>query len=499
MSQSPQKERGSIGPVVGTVLLMDGIAFAGLLVAISIGAATGSLRDDSRQALIMCLVALVLLSILLGGLAWTRSGTLTKAILGGLLCGLSTTINLALALALFDYGMAGSVEIALRILPIIALAAPVAAVVGLLAGLVVGAGAVLANWWRARRQGPATGDDAEVHARSRRKRLRQVATWTLLAAVVGVLALPLSYELRRRHAVMSIRAAGGKVVIRRPDTTQGWRSWLLRLGLTWDADLPLYSLESVSSIDVSEKATDTHLAYVACVGESLRSLRLGDSNITDAGLEHLSRLPSLRVLALNNTPITDEGLRHLAGLTTLEVLHANRTRITDEGLRHLAGLTKLQVLHASGTKITDEGLPHLSALIRLSDLTLDDTAINGPGISHLAALQGLRGLSLRGLHLRQPGLRNLSQLTGLWAVDLSRTNFEESTFRELSQLDNVQLINLSETNVIDAWLVHLRGLDNGRVVIRMENTEVSDEAVQDLQKLLPWAAIIATRRSSASP
>ena len=45
---------------------------------------------------------------------------------------------------------------------------------------------------------------------------------------------------------------------------------------------------------------------------------------------------------LNNTQITDAGLEHLKGLTSLEELLLAATQITDAGLEHLKGMTCAQ-------------------------------------------------------------------------------------------------------------------------------------------------------------
>ncbi|PHS06121.1 MAG: hypothetical protein COA78_14620 [Blastopirellula sp.] len=74
-------------------------------------------------------------------------------------------------------------------------------------------------------------------------------------------------------------------------------------------------------------------------------VNLHDTQITDAGLEHLKGMTSLTFLMLNNTQVTDSGLEHLKGLTSLNILYLQRTQITDVGLSELqAALPKCIVL-----------------------------------------------------------------------------------------------------------------------------------------------------------
>jgi len=64
-------------------------------------------------------------------------------------------------------------------------------------------------------------------------------------------------------------------------------------------------------------------------------VNLVDTEVTDAGLEHLKGLKSLLILYLGSTEVTDAGLEHLKGLTSLKELWLINTDITDEGVEKL--------------------------------------------------------------------------------------------------------------------------------------------------------------------
>ena len=55
---------------------------------------------------------------------------------------------------------------------------------------------------------------------------------------------------------------------------------------------------------------------------------------------------------LDNTQVTDAGLIHLTGLADLNYLNLTETKITDKGLVHLKGMTNLQELYLSRILIT---------------------------------------------------------------------------------------------------------------------------------------------------
>ena len=118
-------------------------------------------------------------------------------------------------------------------------------------------------------------------------------------------------------------------------------------------------------------------------GKPVTAVRLMDTKVTDAGLEHFKGLRHLQSLELGNTTITDAGLEHLKSLTQLENLDLRGTKITDAGLEHLKGMTNLQSLYLSGTNVTDVGLEHLAGLTQLYDLDLGRTGVTHAGLIDL--------------------------------------------------------------------------------------------------------------------
>ena len=128
------------------------------------------------------------------------------------------------------------------------------------------------------------------------------------------------------------------------------------------------------------------------------------TNVTDAGLAHLTGMDSLKKLYLNYTKITDAGLAHLKDLKNLEWLELRNTRITDAGLAHLKGLSSLVRLDLSQTKITDAGLVHLKGLKSLDTLFLSDTKITDAGLIHLKDLNNLALVFLDGTNITGEGL-----------------------------------------------------------------------------------------------
>ncbi|HKB04302.1 MAG TPA: hypothetical protein VKD90_18910 [Gemmataceae bacterium] len=193
------------------------------------------------------------------------------------------------------------------------------------------------------------------------------------------------------------------------------------------------------------KTTDKDLARLvpsAARLAGLKSIDLGDTKVTDAGLKELARLPNLEAVYLDKTAITDAGVAELAGIPRLAWLDLSRTKVTAKstdtlaamkGLRHLfvgaslstadvakvAGLARLQSLGISAAK-PDEAVKELARLTDLKDLRLD-------GLSAKAAFPEFGNLTkLESLQLRDglgtipgDGWKVLAGLSELRALDVS--------------------------------------------------------------------------------
>src|SRR5688572_29696880 len=71
--------------------------------------------------------------------------------------------------------------------------------------------------------------------------------------------------------------------------------------------------ESATALDKT-KSTDTHVKLLPEI-KNLTAVRLGDTDITDAGLKDVARVKGLRQLQLFGAPgVTDEGVKELAVL-----------------------------------------------------------------------------------------------------------------------------------------------------------------------------------------
>jgi len=89
-------------------------------------------------------------------------------------------------------------------------------------------------------------------------------------------------------------------------------------------------------------------------GKKINQLRIRKSQITDSGLDILSKFPTIKKLELSNSLITDEGIKKIVSFCPqLEQLNIwGCSKVTDKALIHLRDLWKLNKLHAFGTSIS---------------------------------------------------------------------------------------------------------------------------------------------------
>jgi internalin A len=194
------------------------------------------------------------------------------------------------------------------------------------------------------------------------------------------------------------------------------------------------------------KTTDREMArLVPSAGRlpGLKSIDLGETKVTDAGIKELARLPNLEGVYLDKTAITDAGVSELAGLPRLAWLDLSRTKATAKSadtlagmksLRHLflgaplptvdlakiATLPRLQSLGIEAQK-PDEAIKEVAKLTELTDLRFGGVP-RGTAFAEFGKFGKVESLQLRdGLGLiAGDGWKVLADLPALRALDVSR-------------------------------------------------------------------------------
>jgi Leucine-rich repeat (LRR) protein len=116
--------------------------------------------------------------------------------------------------------------------------------------------------------------------------------------------------------------------------------------------------------------------------QNLTSLELSESNVQDAALVEIGKLPKLEDLNLLRTRITDSGIKSIVGLK-LKRLNLDDTSVGDAAIPYVAQIPTLEFLHLGKTAITDQGLAGLKSLTNLKDLILTDTGLSPSAVEQL--------------------------------------------------------------------------------------------------------------------
>jgi tetratricopeptide (TPR) repeat protein len=253
-------------------------------------------------------------------------------------------------------------------------------------------------------------------------------------------------------------------------------------------DAAVADMERRERLDVTEKhrrrvrrliltsvASDPMLALLTeCPHVQL--LALNKSDITNAGLPHLSVLKELRVLSLAETAVTDEGLRRLPLLPQLRKLDLLGLALTDAGLSSLQGLLRLEYLNLSHTQISAPGLEALSLLPRLRILWLAQTRVDDAALEVLTRFPALERLELYRCQISDDGLAALKKMRLLKILGLAQTPVTDAGMRHLAEISTLRKLDLDDTLVTDAGLRRLRKLKKLRE-LSVANTAITYEAI----------------------
>ena len=116
-----------------------------------------------------------------------------------------------------------------------------------------------------------------------------------------------------------------------------------------------------TAVSMRKDFGDDDLAKLGPVMPALVSLDLSASTVTDKGAALLKGASDLKSLRLSETGVTDAGLDAVATLPQLESLNLYGTQVTNEGVLKLAGLKNLKKLYLWQTKVDDAGLQALKS------------------------------------------------------------------------------------------------------------------------------------------
>jgi len=293
----------------------------------------------------------------------------------------------------------------------------------------------------------------------------------VLALALGAIVAEYRRAERQQRAVAELQKAGARV---RPTFWHdGFENKFLPTGVFSD----VFEVSCYNKAEIR----DEHLAQVEHF-PLLCYIDLTGTQITDAGLAHLSTRRYLSGVILRNTAVTDAGLRHLAKAKRLCHLTLSNTRITDAGLAELRELPRLRYLRLDGTGVTDAGMAEVGQMESLDELVLTGMKISDAGLRHLAGQTQLHSLDLSGTDVSDAGLRHLARLDELTYIDLANTGVTDRGIEHLKQVPLHELV-LSGTRVTGTGFRTFTRLDD-LSLLDLSDAPVNDAGLQAIVKAI---------------
>jgi hypothetical protein len=228
------------------------------------------------------------------------------------------------------------------------------------------------------------GDDAEKVFRSANPRRASCAMMTLSDSdAAGIACAANLRELGFNDTTISVKGIANFKSL--PHLENLWiscrHSWISPSGkeIVWDAET---------------HALRDDVASVLAGFPKLKSLSLSWTQLTDVGIDALTRFDRFKTFGVSSPQVTDASMQFLVRCKKLECLSVAGTKIGDASLPLLQELPRLTTLSLSGA-VTNDGLIEVAKLRQLESLDLGGRQIDDAGLPHLAGMENLRRLDVQ--------------------------------------------------------------------------------------------------------
>ncbi len=212
---------------------------------------------------------------------------------------------------------------------------------------------------------------------------------------------------------------------------------------------------------------------------------LGNKAITDAVVAGWKDLPPVRHwLRLGETAVTDKGLETLAtypGLATVQYLSIANGGLTDAAMASVGKFPAVKYLTLDGNPITSDGFRHLKNL-KLESLSCENCdKVDGVALEHLRDVTTFRQLWLYKTNLSDAGVNQLAGLTNLETLFMTGAKITDGCVDTLLKLQKLQRLQFTGTGVTDAGLARLKGLPVLTELLIDDGTKVTAAGLKSIK------------------
>jgi hypothetical protein len=265
----------------------------------------------------------------------------------------------------------------------------------------------------------------------------------------------------------------------------------------WEEILDLLGRYPTAGLSGEGQMTDDLLEDLSHRAQALTALSLsGCSQITDAGVRHLARMPSVQHLDLGGTAITDAGMQVLRDLPQLRSLSLASSRVTEAGIGVLAHCHELEHLNLWASPETgDAAARALAGKRKLRHLAIALTDTGLPLLHELPVFKSWHGgeaqlgllghtslpnhLSLRGT-FTDTGMRHLRGLDGLFSLDIPGSK-HAITAAGLEPLISLTHLAALAVEAKDDWMPYIAQMPHLRA-LGAPDTTAGDEGFVALSR-----------------
>ncbi len=186
----------------------------------------------------------------------------------------------------------------------------------------------------------------------------------LISVLLACLGRPLSVYVKERIVVNRLIARGGNVEY------EGWRVawvWLPIVDEETIGELNrLGMLRTLACTQGRSKEGNKWACLAAC--RNIEELVLFQANVGDDDLEYVAALPQLRSLGLGYTHVTDAGVARLRGVSSLEVIDLEGTAITGRCVRDVCEMKQLTWLNVERTQLSSTDVAKIKEALPKCDV-----------------------------------------------------------------------------------------------------------------------------------
>lgn len=238
----------------------------------------------------------------------------------------------------------------------------------------------------------------------------------------------------------------------------------------------------------SGELTDADIAEVSSQ-QDLEGVYILSENVTGEGFTAVIPAP-LKYLDINNTPLTDKGFDAISKIKSLKTLALGDLDISAAQMEMLTKLPALEKLDLANSHPSQSAIAKLSAFPTIDTLILSNVqTAKAADLETLVSDSNLKTLDLSYIKFGTQDLSPLEKLVGLTKVNFTGSDIDDRALAHIAKLP-LNTVSFDRTNVTGNGIQTLAGLHKLEQLSLRGCAKVGGEAIAKLNQALPDCKII---------